>query len=652
MHSGDAAAHLPQSPAMRARAPVRWLATLVSLVWLLSGVPAQPVHADASSDLETLRAAYTDLYDLFYRRVTPRDLLGPAWAALDATAGRSGAARPSALPTLPDDRDAAFDVFATAYAEYLASAPAASGSTSPTPDLVTGMAEGLHEAHTHYLSPSIMQRFLEAVSGGQQGTGIGVKLGDPPGLITDVAPNGPAARAGVQPGDVVVAADGRDLVGRDSITIGTALSGPLASDVSLTVDRTDGRTTLTVTRGAYYFPPLESRMVSDDVGYIRLSDFVISGAPLPDGTEILTEFDRQLDALDAQGARGLILDLRNNGGGSVQTADEILGRFVPDTTRSIHEFDERGHSTFELASGRVRTRQLPLAVLINRGSASASEVTVGALRDAGRAILVGQRTAGAVASSQVYPLPDGGGLQIAVAAATTADSGTQLDGVGVEPDVVTAEVRTLADYRAGHDPQVDTAIAALNRAPAPPAITPQAPALSSSELDALLGRGLPDHVPTNDRLTSGTPWQRIDFTHPNQLIDQNLGGGDPLVVQAALRSRGYQGTVLATYGAAAGDVPAVSVNLDLYASSAGAHAALTSNDMPQLLTPVDPPLVVGDETAAYTGSWLATGASVITWRRGRVVLTASYTDVPGYDRPDTLQAVVAQTDALAQQLNP
>src|SRR5581483_1924307 len=102
---------------------------------------------------------------------------------------------------------------------------------------------------------------------------------------------------------------------------------------------------------------------------------------------------------------------------------------------------------FELAAGRVHARQLPMAVLINGGSASASEVTAAALRDSSRAVLVGQKTAGAVASSELIPLPGGAGLQVAVAAATAPGSNTPLDGVGVTPDVPTSHGRTLEAYR-------------------------------------------------------------------------------------------------------------------------------------------------------------------------------------------------------------
>jgi hypothetical protein len=409
---------------------------------------------------------------------------------------------------------------------------------------------------------------------------------------------------------------------------------------------------IVATRGPYYFPPLESRVLADGVGYLRLADFVISGTTLPNGTELLSDLDRRLDELDAQGAQALVLDLRNNGGGSVQTADALLGRFLPDTSRSVREFDHRGHETFELASGRLHPRQLPMAVLINGGSASASEVTAVALHDAHRAVLVGQRTAGAVASSELLPLPGGGGLQIAVAAATGAESGADLDGVGVTPDVVIGQTRTLADYRSGHDPQLESAIAALANAPPPPVAAVQMPALSSGELDRLLESVLPTtgEVSTNDRLLVSNRWQRLDFIHPNELIDQNGGAPDPIALQQTIRGRGYEGSVLATYGSSPGDLPSVTVNADLYATDEGAHSAASTNDLTQVLQVIESPVQTGDETVAYRGAWIATGSTQITWRRGRLVVTVTYSDVPGFERLDTLAAITQMVDARAQQL--
>jgi hypothetical protein len=291
-------------------------------------------------------------------------------------------------------------------------------------------------------------------------------------------------------------------------------------------------------------------------------------------------------------------------------------------------------------------------VLINGGSASASEVTAVALRDAHRAVLVGQRSAGAVASSELLPLPGGGGLQIAVAAATAAESGADLDGVGVTPDVLIGQTRTLADYRSGRDPQLETAIAALANAPPPPVIAVPPTAISSGDLDRLLDGVLPANgeVSTNERLVLANRWQRLDFLHPNELIDQNGGAADPVALQKTIRSRGYVGSVLASYGSSPGDLPSVTVNADLYSTSEGAHSATSTNDLTQLLQPIDSPVQTGDETMAYRGAWIATGSTQITWRRGRLVMSVTYSDVPGFERLDTLAAITQMVDARAQQL--
>jgi len=367
-----------------------FLSVLFSLILLASSfTPA--ARAQDGSGLDGIQAAYHDLLDLFYRPLDPTELLRAGWSTLSTDADRRGASKPGPLADLPSDADAAFVVFSGAYSNYVASLPPSFTPAMAAADVENGMADSVHEQHTHYLPPAVMQRFLSTVGGGQQSIGLGVRLGgDPPGLVTDVAPGGPAQVAGLQAGDVIVAADGKDLSSTDTPTLAAALTGAQGSTVELSIDRGSGPVSITVTRGPYYFPPLDSRVLPDGVGYLRLADFVISGTSLPNGTELLADLDRRLDEFDAQGVQGLILDLRNNGGGSLQTTDELLGRFLPDTTRTVHELDQRGHETFELAGGRMHARQLPMAVLINGGSASASEVTAAALRGAHRASLVGQ----------------------------------------------------------------------------------------------------------------------------------------------------------------------------------------------------------------------------------------------------------------------
>jgi carboxyl-terminal processing protease len=629
------------------------VAAALSVVLLGPSTLAPAALAQTDPGLDAIGAEYRDMLDLFYRPVVPNDLLQAGWSALSADAARHGATPPPPLPTLDSDGEAAYATFASAYATYVAGLPASFPASAAAADVQNGIADSVHEQHTRYLPPNIMRTLLTLVGGGQQSIGLGISLGsDPAGLITDVAPGGPADGAGLQPGDVIVAADGKNVNTSDTPSLAAVLAGAQGTSVTLSVDRGDGPRSVKLTRGPYYFPPLESRLLPGGVGYLRLSEFVISGTSLPNGTELLSDLDQRLDDLDAQGAQAWILDLRNNAGGSVQTADELLGRFLPDTVRSVRESDERGHLTYDLAAGRLHARQLPMAVLINGGSASASEVTAAALHEAHRAVLVGQRTAGAVASSELLPLPGGGGLQVAVAAAAPPNSNTTLDGVGIAPDVATAQGRTLQDYRAGRDPQLDAAVSALASAPPPPSVSVSPAAISPDDLDQLLGSTLPNgsDLPTNDRLTSAPRWQRLDYTHPNEVIDQNAGASDPLALQRTMLARGYQGTVMASYGSAPDELPTVSVNVDLYANADGAHAAATTNDLPQIQSATDAPVQLGDDTVAYRGAWLATGSTFLIWRRGRVVFTVTYTDVPGLDRPETLAAIGQLVDGRAQQL--
>src|SRR5919199_1405036 len=181
--------------------PPRLLPRLVCSLALVASLLAPAAHAQDADGLDSIRAAYYDMLDLFYRPLDPHDLLQAGWSALGTDAGRRGANAPGPLPDLPSDPDAAFTTFAGAYTNYIASLPPSFTAAMAAASIEAGMADSVHEQHTHYLPPSTMQRFLSTVGGGDQAIGLGVRLsGSPPGLITGVAPGGPAANAGLQAG--------------------------------------------------------------------------------------------------------------------------------------------------------------------------------------------------------------------------------------------------------------------------------------------------------------------------------------------------------------------------------------------------------------------------------------------------------------------
>jgi carboxyl-terminal processing protease len=517
--------------------------------------------------------------------------------------------------------------------------------------LIRGMASSLEDDHTNFLSPSTYSSFLSELGGGDLPVGIGIQTtGAPPWIVTAVAPNGPADAAAIKPGDEIVGADGADLRTASPAAFNSATGGPTGTTHQLSIQRASGTLTMNVTRGTYYFPPLSSRMLDGQVGYIAVDHFADAGLTLPNGTEFLSDFDRRQSDLDAQGATGLILDLRGNPGGDSLAAEELLGRFLPASSETDLRFDNRGHQALGIVAGPMHPVQLPMVVLLNGGSASSSELVASTLKESGRALLVGQRTAGALATSEILPLPQSAGLQVDVAAQVTARTGFQIDGNGFPVDIAVADTRGPSDYRSGQDPQLQAATGALSQAPTPPVAEAQS-TVSKQQLSALLSSYMPpaNQMPTNDRLTGAVATETLDLNEPNEWLDTfGFGGRDPHAGQQTLHRRGWLGSHVQNYNLAPLVPPGVSVVVDLYSTADGAHDAVVSNDFPDQQQLIPSPVQLGDESTAARGMWLDLGSAAISWRRGNVVLNVGYGDVPGYERMDTLISITKLVDQIYQ----
>lgn len=321
-----------------------------------------------------------------------------------------------------------------------------------------GYVASLQDPYSSYFSEEEYQSLMESTEGEYCGIGVMVSQNVYTGLVTviKVFKDAPADVAGMLPGDIITAVEGMDISGMDlSLVVSDHIKGEEGTEVSLTVYREsiDDYVDLTMTRRIVQNPTVEFEMLEEKVGYIALSSF----------EDVSTDqFIGAVDALEEQGMQGLIVDLRNNGGGVVNAAEDIADYLIPDG-KDIVSFKGKGveDSTYVAQDGHQL--DVPLVVLVNGQSASASEVLTGALKDHGLATVVGTNTFGKGIAQGIFPLPDGSALKL-----TTAyyyvPSGECIHEKGIEPDVLVEldeELETLVEIPKEEDNQIRAAIDVL-----------------------------------------------------------------------------------------------------------------------------------------------------------------------------------------------
>jgi carboxyl-terminal processing protease len=289
---------------------------------------------------------------------------------------------------------------------------------------IKGGLEALGDPYTQYFSPAEYQSFMESLNGSFQG--IGAYLEQVGSYVTISAPikDSPAAKAGLQSGDRILEANGVSLVGVSTDKAVSVIRGEEGTDVTLKIERpSENRTfTLTITRGVISIPEVDSKMLDSKVGYIQISSF---------GDNAVTDFYKAADSLKAQGAQGLVIDLRQNGGGYLDAAVDIASGFVPKDEPVVWE-TAKGETTNRKSSGRLIN--LPVSVLVDNGTASASEILAGAIQDYGVGPLVGVKTFGKGTVQQILSLAgDTGGIKVTVAEYTTPKH-RHVHGIGLTPD--------------------------------------------------------------------------------------------------------------------------------------------------------------------------------------------------------------------------
>ncbi len=300
---------------------------------------------------------------------------------------------------------------------------------------IRGMLAALEDPHASYLSAEQHSREQEGYRGYFEGIGAQVTLTDAGLTVIAPIPGAPAEEAGIRAGDLILAVDGADIEGLTLIESVNLIRGPGGTEVTLLV-RHVGEfedVSITVTRGRIPIESTAFRMLEDGIGHLWIYSF-------SNTTE--DEVRRALDELEAANGRGLILDLRNNPGGLLASVISVTDLFL-DSGTILYEIDAEGDRNDYDAARRGPATDVPIVVVVNQFSASASEIMAGAIQTSGRATVVGASTFGKGSVNIARELSDGSAIYFTIRRWYLSD-GTQIEGEGVTPDIeIEAEAHPL-----------------------------------------------------------------------------------------------------------------------------------------------------------------------------------------------------------------
>jgi carboxyl-terminal processing protease len=433
-------------------------AMLCSFAAMANGAAAPAFGDAAPSTLPAPTAgavneSYRLLVDTYYNPIGGQTFLDAARAALIREA-----AKLKAKITVPPidampDIDATSDSLDDAISE---AANAAHGTQSEFAyAAIIGMARAADDKYTQFFTPEQFKQFNQALDP-QKISGIGVLIAPDPTTklisVSYVVPGTPADHAGLQSGDIIATIDGATTKGMALDAASKMLRGKAGTSVRLTVDRAENVTKdFTIVRSEIQPPTVVYKMLPSHIGYIYILAF---------GKDTPSEFDVALERLKDQGANALVLDLRDDGGGYVDSALQISSRFI--TEKPILTVEQRGEPSTTIRARNDAWINVPMTVLVNGYTASASEITAGALQDDGIAELVGTKTFGKGVMQTLTPLPDGSAIKITTAHYLTPNhEDINLKGIQPNLDVVENPHAQFGDI--SKDAQLRAAIGMLQK---------------------------------------------------------------------------------------------------------------------------------------------------------------------------------------------
>ena len=309
---------------------------------------------------------------------------------------------------------------------------------------IDGMVKSLNDHHSNYLSPKMYKTLMEQTEGSFAGIGVVMGMDNEQKIhIVGIMENSPGQKAGLQEGDEILAVDGVPVTQMAFDEVAAHVRGQAGTDVVLTIMRDNANQDITITRDNIKLKTVGHKMLDNNIGYIQIVSF---------SEDTANEFNEAYNDLKNQGMKALVLDLRNNPGGLLTTCVEIAKKLVP-KGEIVSIVDKQGNK--ETYSSSLEAPEYPLAVLINKNSASASEILSGAIQDTKAGTIIGNTSYGKGSVQTILPMFEDDAVKLTIAKYYTP-SGRSIDGTGITPDI---EINL--DENATSDTQLDKALEIL-----------------------------------------------------------------------------------------------------------------------------------------------------------------------------------------------
>jgi carboxyl-terminal processing protease len=422
----------------------------------LGAVSAAPASHLSTVDAGEVSTSYAYLTDNFYKKVDTQAVLDSVRAELLA-ALRTAGIKHISLPVMHASDSPTANV--REIDREIEDAAAEGRAKFKIHDLsyaaIDGMMRAVKDRYTVFLTPKDFAGLNQGLDGGDfGGTGIVIQVDDKTKYISveNVVPNGPADKAGVQQDDVITTIDSVSTKGMTLSQASGRLRGKEGTLVKLTIERDNAvlPAPIPIVRAKIHQLSVYEKLLPGKIGYVALTVF---------GKDTGSELTTALDRLQKQGARALVLDLRDNGGGYLEAAVAVSSKFIP--SGPIVSVESRASNITTLDADNTAIAPIPLVVLVNGYTASASEITSGAIQDSSVGTIIGTKTFGKGVVQTIYPLPDGSAIKVTTARYLTPRN-RDINHLGITPDITVAENKHARFGTPAQDEQLTRALQYLD----------------------------------------------------------------------------------------------------------------------------------------------------------------------------------------------